>query len=802
MAGMHALTKLAEWLLGIPQAEPGQGTAWRRVTNFPWPSWVLLLFCMGTAAFVVWVYRRDAAQLSRRARGFLSCLRLASLAVLLFMLSGTTLSIERTGLPFVVVMLDNSGSMATEDLPSQSEAREASLTLLAEGKFEKPTRLNLGKSLLVKNNGALLRQLLENHKLRVYTLAETETLLGLGAYLQSGQIDELLPQLRAVAVQGDQTRLGDALRDVLNGLRGAPPSAIVLISDGITTDGEKLSAAARHARQKSVPVFTVAVGNADPVIDLELHNVLVDEVAFVNDPVTFSYTLTGHGLAGKKTRVVLKKQGQTEVLASQDVTVAAEGRPQKLELTYTPPAAGDLDLMLEAVPLSKESNVKNNSEIRHVSVRDETIRVLLADFLPRWEFRELKALLERERTVELKTVLQDADAEYVQEDISALPHFPVTREELFQYDVLVFGDMNLSYLSSSVLENLRDFVGERGRGLLFIAGPYHDPASYRGTPLETLLPIELGDLTVPPLDAVLSESFRPELTVEGRKGTSIFRFADGDRESQEVWQALPGFFWMVEARGIKPGAMVYATHPQHMATRGKVPIIVTQRFGNGKVMFHATDELWRWRFRTGDSFYGRYWVHVIRYLSRSRLLGKDAGAELTVDHKVYRTGENVTFRVRFVDEKLAPTATDGVTVVVERSGGAQKKVVLTRIPEASLVFEGQLPQAAEGKYHAWVAAPSFTRAPPAEDFEVRPSERETRVLRTDLGELSHAAQITGGKMYTVQGAERLADDIPAGLPVAIDTNMDIKLWKHWLTLALFAAFLCAEWILRKRWRLL
>jgi hypothetical protein len=251
---------------------------------------------------------------------------------------------------------------------------------------------------------------------------------------------------------------------------------------------------------------------------------------------------------------------------------------------------------------------------------------------------------------------------------------------LFQYDVLAFGDVNLSYLSSSVLENLRDFVGERGRGMLFIAGPQHNPASYRATPLETLLPIDLDGLTVPAPDAVLAESFRPELTVEGRKGSFIFRFADSDRESQEVWQGLPGFFWMVEARDIKPGALVYATHPTHTATRGKVPVIVTQRFGNGKVMFHATDELWRWRFRTGDAFYGRYWVHVIRYLSRSKLLGKDAGAELSVDHKVYRTGETVNFRVRFADEKLAPTAADGVTVVVERSGGAQKKVPRSRGP--------------------------------------------------------------------------------------------------------------------------
>jgi hypothetical protein len=799
---MHVLQRIVEWILGIPEAEPGQGTAWGHVQHFPWPSWALLLFAIGAAAFVILVYRRDGSQLPRTARVVLAALRLTAVALILFMLSEMSLSIERTGLPFVVVLLDHSGSMATEDLSSQSESREAAEALLRDGGFDKPSRLNLAKSLLVRRNGALLKRLIENHKLRIYTVAESESVLGQTAYLQAAQIDDLLPKLRDVAVQGDQTRLGDALRDVLNGLRGAPPSAIIILSDGITTDGEKLSAAARHARQKSVPLYLVAVGNADPVIDLELHNVLVDDVAFVNDPVTFSYTLTGHGLAGKKTRVILKKQGESSVLASQDVTVSEEGRPQKLELTYTPPASGELDVVLEALPIAKESNVKNNSETRHLSIRDEKIRVLLADYLPRWEFRELKALLEREKTVELKTVLQDADPEYAQEDLSALPHFPVTRDELYQYDVVIFGDVNLSYLSSSVVENLRTFVADRGRGVLFIAGQYHNPVLYRGSALEPLLPIEIEGIAVPPSDATLTENFRPEMTVEGRKGSAIFRFADSEQASQEVWKFLPGFFWMVEARGIKPGAIVYATHPLHTPGRVKAPLIVTQRYGNGKVLFHATDELWRWRFRTGDTFYGRYWVHVIRYLSRSKLLGKDAGAELTVDHKVYRTGETVGLRVRFADEKLSPTATDGVTVIVERSGGAQKKVVLTRIPEVSTVFEGQLPQAADGKYHAWVAVPSFARAPPAEDFEVRPSEREMRVLRTDVSELTYAATATGGKLYTPQTADRLADDIPVGLPVPIEANTEVPLWNHWLTLLAFVVVLSSEWILRKRWRLI
>lgn len=798
---MSGLKSTFEWFLGIPAAEPGQGTTWRLGHSFPWPAWLLLVFAAATVFYVVSIYRRDAGHLSRLARVTLVSLRLAGIGLLLLILSEAVLSIERTGLPFVVVMLDTSGSMATEDAPRSSEDRALAESLLAAGALERPSRLNLGKALLVREEGAFLRRLLENHKLRLYGVAEAESIVGEQSYLQAAEIDRLLPLIRGLATQGDQTRLGDSLRGVLNGLRGTPPSAVVLISDGITTDGEKLSVAARYARQKSVPLYTVALGNSEPIRDLELHNLLVDDVAFVHDPITFAYTLTGHGLAGRKTRVTLRKKGEPETLASQEVTVGEEGRPQKLELTYTPSAVGELEFVLEAAPVEKESNTRNNSESRQISVRDEKIRVLLVDYLPRWEFRELKALLEREKTIELKTVLQDSDPEYAQEDLYALSHFPVTKEELFQYDVLIFGDVNPTYLSSSVLENVREFVRDRGRGMLAVAGPLHNPVTYRGTPLESLLPIELDALKLPAPGEPIVDSFRPNLTIEGRKGTSIFRFTDNEAESLEVWQSLPGLFWMVEAPLIKPGAIVYATHPQKTGTKGKLPLVATQRFGNGKVLFHATDEFWRWRFRTGDTFYGRYWVQAVRFLSRSKLLGKDPTAELTVDRKLYRTGETVTVRVRFVDEKLAPAENDGVVVVIEKSEGSQKRLTLTRLPEAASVFEGQLTQAAEGKYHAWIAAPSFARAPPAEDFEVRPSERETRILRTDEAELKQAAELTGGKMFTLRTADGLLAEIPAGLPVPLETDEPIRLWNHWLALCLFAGCLSLEWILRKRWRL-
>ena len=72
--------------------------------------------------------------------------------------------------------------------------------------------------------------------------------------------------------------------------------------------------------------------------------------------------------------------------------------------------------------------------------------------------------------------------------------------------------------------------------------------------------------------------------------------------------------------GNVPGVRVLAEHPKRVMPDGrKLPVIMMQYVGAGKVLFHATDETWRWRRRMGDVFLARYWVQALRSLSRAKL---------------------------------------------------------------------------------------------------------------------------------------------------------------------------------------
>jgi hypothetical protein len=727
----------------------------------------------------------------------LGVLRLACVAIVLLMLAELVLSRERTGLPYVVVVVDDSASMGIVDRYSDDELRSLLQQRLQEVGLKEGSRINLAKAVLLRENGALLNGIEERYKLRTYLLAAS-------ARVQSGTVAEQLEVFRKTEPTGESSRLGEGVRAVLDDLRGTPPTAVILLTDGITTDGDTLSQAAAYARRKNVPLFTVGLGSQDAVRNLALHDLLVDENVFVNDVVNFEFKLTGRGLEGRDVTVRLREQDQDAPLASLRVRVGADGQAKKHSLPYRPTQVGDFRYVVEVETLSEEDQTDDNQEERPVTVHKGQIKVLLVQSYPNYEYRYLKHMLERDSTIVLRTVLQEADLEYSSEDPSALSVFPVRREKLseeddgalFYYDCILFGDVNPAFLSTVVMNNLADFVKEQGRGIVFMAGPKFTPTAYRDTPLATLFPLDLG--TAVPSATAASESFAIQPTDLGLASPHM-QLGDGPDDTRQIWSNLPGIYWLFETPTLRPAARVLAEHPSKLgAEGGRLPVFTMQYVGKGKVLFHATDETWRWRFRVGDVFFARYWVQTIRYLARSKLRDQDSSAELTADRREYRRGEPVRLRVQFFDERNAPFEDDGVQLVIERPGQKNRTLTLRRNPTSRGVFEGVVPDAADGAYHVRMVTPALSGGAPAVDFTVIAPPGEFKDVQFNMAELQAAANLTKGRYYTLATADRILDDLPEGRQVPIESLEPVVLWNKWPLVFLFAGLLVTEWIVRKR----
>src|SRR5689334_19366361 len=109
-------SSLPTWLqhsLGIETAGGGDNLAWGVQYSWPWPAWFSLLLIVAIIAFVAFVYSREAGSVRKLLRVVLAGLRLGCIGIVLWMLAGWTLTVTRTGPPTLVVMIDDSVSMAT-----------------------------------------------------------------------------------------------------------------------------------------------------------------------------------------------------------------------------------------------------------------------------------------------------------------------------------------------------------------------------------------------------------------------------------------------------------------------------------------------------------------------------------------------------------------------------------------------------------------------------------------------------------------------------------------------------------------
>ena len=104
---------------------------------------------------------------------------------------------------------------------------------------EAATRLNQAKSILLANESRLLSELHNSYQLQLAAVSSAKP-------LAAGDLEEMAETLRQHPASHDRSELGKRLRNLLENQRGRPTAAIVMFTDGITTEGKTLSEVAQY----------------------------------------------------------------------------------------------------------------------------------------------------------------------------------------------------------------------------------------------------------------------------------------------------------------------------------------------------------------------------------------------------------------------------------------------------------------------------------------------------------------------------------------------------------------------------
>jgi hypothetical protein len=724
----------------------------------------------------------------------------------------------------------------------------------------RPSRLQLVQAILAQPEPHWLKTLITQKKSKVHIFHLDHDGRAVKLFDTDGDAGELIDAnntklleraqnaLAKLEPVGSDSRLGTSIRQVIDHYRGSSLYAVVMFTDGVTTRDESIVQASEFAAQKGVSLWFVGVGDERLDRDLKLHDLQCEDMIYVGDKALFEVRLTGQGYKDLTVPVVLrvkeidkngKESGKEKEVAREMVKVDPHGKAVKIRLRDQPKKVGRFKYIIEVEPPKLQPNEKalpqSNLRIeRMIEVIDtKLIKVLYVETQPRYEFRYIKFLLEREgldakkkKSIDLKVLLLEAQDGFAEQDKSALKNFPPTLEDLNQYDVLIFGDCDPNHDKlKNRLKDIASFVkgeDEKGRkgtksggGILFIAGSESNPHLLKGTALAGVIPIEPTQ-DKPPPEVPRTEVLRPELTTAGRMHP-IFRFTPDEGENLRVWNNLKPMYWTSGKYRTKPLAEVLVEHPNEKGEGkdAKLPLVAQQFVGTGRSMFFGFDETWRWRMREDESKFNNFWIQTMRYLSR----GRTTRTDLRLDRQMpYRTGEPIKITVRFPDNspggsegpKLTDKTDVKVTVTYTPPDAKETKeetqvfpMQLAKVDGSWGTYEGTFTKTREGKYRFLLSNPDVSptqpdKLKPSADATVELPPGELDKLRMNYQEMIQAAESTQGKFYTLAKADELLEELPVGPINLFDAQVPpTPIWNKWWVFPYLLFLITSVWVLRK-----
>ncbi len=692
-------------------------------------------------------------------------------------------------------------------------------------RFDKMTRIERIAALLLGGDKPLLAQLAEHHNVNLIALADTDIQplwrSGAGrldsstdipaelAAVPTGKATNLtLAPLTAIGIGHNQTnRRTKKSQD-------AGRLAAVIFSDGRHNFGTSPLHQAKICGSRQIPIFTVASGTLQKPQDLAVVGVEKPLSVFHKDRVKGKIAIKDDITAGKD--FILKIICDKQTVWEKQLTTTGLGRRiidydfAVAELLRRRLADKDRELSFQSFPLTFTAVVTgleeidaepdNNSQPFRTRAIFEHNRVLILDGRPRWEFRYIRNLLDRDEKWDLTTVLADPTAPDGGIDRGDKPTmFPAEKDLLYTYDLIILGDLPSTLLRSNEIEWIRDVVGNRGAGLILIDGLRKHLRSYSNTPLAELFPIE-WDAPEPvtnPQSLRLTEEGILRLTEQGADVAALM-LSTGDKTNSEIWASLKPPHWLSAVRPL-PGAEVLA---EAVLEDKPIPAIVYRRFGAGKVLFTAFDETWRWRYRVADEYHQRYWNQVSNLIMATPFAVSDRFVSIDAGSLQYAPGQNIQIRTRIRDTRGRPK-TDAVVKANIFLAGKKIAAVPLEADKESGEFRGQTAPMLTGDYEVKIEVLGYPQdsagggLAKAQFYVQPPIASELARLNADEQILRQIASNSGGEFFREEEASALTDRLKL-LSEGKIMQRDTALWQSYLWFAAVVLLLTIEWILRKR----
>jgi len=724
----------------------------------------VVVIALALAAY--WRARANARPVRRLFLVVLRCIAVIGLVAVLLRPMRAEPTVRAGERPIFVVAVDQSASMKTPDVEGAS--RDAAL-----------------RSTFDQSRDVFERELSAQYDVRYFTFSD-ET--------QPVVFDEIL---KGSAPAGTSTDLAATLLQTTNTPTNRTLAGVLLVSDGRDNAGSDVRRAAAFVKSANAGIWSVPVGSEAEAHDVFVSARLKQSYLFVDQPGNVTVTIAHAGFAGQYANVTMSREGA--VMKTERVAITERGATLDIPITET--QKGVFKYSVEVEPLPGEADTRNNKRTVFVRVVDERTKVLFVESRPYWDSKFLLRTLQRDPNIEVTSLFQVIESKLVaiaessgketmeKATVTQGVRLPETKEDLYKFDCMILGKGVDALLTAEQLALVRDFVSERGGGVIFSRGRSY---GFDNEALAALEPL------VWERDSVHGKRF--ELTPEG-KSNPVFSFGK-TVSADTIIRELPEMVSVTKVSQEKSLSVVLARSKTENSAE-ELATIAYQRYGKGKVMSVGATGMWRWaimppEYAQYDDVYARFWGQMVRWLvSDSDFL---PGQELSfrTDRYTYDLGEMVQLNVRtkFMDgQALNPVAT------VTAPSGKSVRIPIDADPQAPGAYTANFLPDEEGEFIAMLEyGDAATRNAPQESapFTVYSDNTETRFVSADHALLNDIAKATGGETIPLDRLDTLPEKVLAFEQQTRTESKQIDVWDKLGVFAALLAFLAAEWFARRR----
>jgi hypothetical protein len=488
--------------------------------------------------------------------------------------------------------------------------------------------------------------------------------------------DEVLRRPAGESAMGGESDIAQAVTDAV--IAGGGGSVLVL-SDGRDTMGRPMHAVGQLARERSVPIYTVALGGPSLSRDVAVVAEPSQPYLFADEPGLIRVRVMQSNAGESRTVLHVGQGGRDEVFP-----IVFEGRGTvAVDVPVLHEAEGTYEYRVWAEPIAGEVETANNEQPVFVDVTAKRLRVLILEGRPYWDTKFLANALRRDSRIELTQVTQVTGQR--RETIvtgeaggGGEAGVPMSLEELAVFDVIILGRGIGDVLDGRAVGLLPRYVSEHGGRLVFARGRAYDVGSVEGRGLGEVLsvlePVVFGR-------GVLRNQ-RVVLEAEGPGGLGFGLGAgvagDGGDDLEDMMPTLLSLPVVVREKATaRVLARAYPAGTERRDGVGQVAI-VTMPYGRGMVAAVLGDGLWTWglsprsrgRGGRGDGSFERFWMDMVRWLA----MGSDYQPGKAVTVRLSRRGVAVG-EVMGV-EVVSRTGFGGLDVRVEVEGPRGERIEL------------------------------------------------------------------------------------------------------------------------------